>query len=167
MQKWGNPSRCNHFSEHEGTLVQKCLSFYPWYFTVCTCEISVCFRTRTGKRSGQNNHGNRLCPPLTLNLLFFASSKSKAKLLSFSCLFDCYVCFIGKLFALEQKYSDKLEKNFSVQVQPIKLESKSFSWDTSSTISTWSYYATFLCWKWWLVLELGCWSFSQICTLVN
>ena len=109
MQKEGKPSRCNHSSEQERTLVEKYLPFFPWCLTICAWETNICFWTWTGKSSGQNKDEKRLCPPLKLNL-FFAGSKKQGKAFMLY-LFGCYVHFIGKLFAHSCFWSRIIEIN--------------------------------------------------------
>lgn len=175
MQKRGKPSRCNHFSEHEQTLVENCLPFFPWCLTICAWETSINFWTWTGKSSVKIMVGRGFAHLSNGTCSFLQVQKSTAKLLCFTCLFGCYIQFIRKVFAhpyfLEQKYWDKPKKGwfaiFLSKFNPLNLKVKASPCDTSSTVSTWSYDAAFHRCTGRLVLELGCYIFSESCVLTS
>lgn len=139
----------------------KCLLFFPGHLKMCAWESSICFWAWTAKV--QVKIMTRGFAYLS-NWTFFCRFK-KARQNCYACLSGWYVHFMGKLFAhhcfLEQKYWAKPEKKdwFSIflsKFNPLNLKVKADSYDSSSAVFTWSYYAAFLCWKGWLVLVLGC-----------
>lgn len=127
----------------------KCLLFFPWYLKICVWETNFCFWAWIAKVQVKIMTRRGF---IHLSIYFFFWFK-KTRQSCYACLSEWYIHFIGKLFAhhcfLEQKYWAKKKKYcFSIFLSKfnlLNLKVGACSYDSSSTVFIWSYYAAFFC----------------------